>query len=1161
MSLQFIFGNSGSGKSHYLYHYIVEESVRHPDKDYLVLVPEQFTMQTQKDLCLAHPRGGIMNVDVLSFGRLAHRIFEEVGEDGRQVLDDEGKNLVLRRIAGNYEDELTVLKGNLKKQGYISEVKSVISEFTQYGVDFERLDGFMESLNPDSYLFYKLKDIKKVYEGFEEYLSEKYITKEEMLDVLSSVVPDSQILRGSIVAMDGFTGFTPVQNRLLGELLRVCDKVMITVEMDQREDPYVCRHPYQLFALSKQMVTSLVAIAGETGTEIEEPVCLYEKPVRRFHGNPAMAFLESELFRYSSAAFEEEQEAVSLHEARNPRAEAQYVAEEIRRLVRTKGYRYREIAVIASDMNVYADALEKACGAFDIPVFMDYKKSILLNAFVEYLRSLLAMAEQNFTYESVFRHLRTGLCGFTPEEIDRMENYVIALGIKGYKKWQQAWVRRTPQTGEEELNALNHLRVRFVEKTSGLMAVLKQRKKTVRDVTLAVYEYLVQEKIQDQLHGMELAFQEAGELALAKEYAQVYRIAMELFDKFAELLGEETISLKEYCDLLDAGLEEAKVGVIPPSLDQVVIGDMERTRIKNIRALFFVGANDTLLPGNTGGGGLLSERDREQFKAGEIALSPGPKEKIYEQKFYLYMNLTKPSEYLFLSWAKVSGDGKTLRPAYLIQDIRRMFPNIVPEEEEKKSVSERELTRAAGIRRIAEGLRERRSGLDEEWKELYTWFSGDAKSAGEMEEVLRAGFLTHGKEQISPAAAERLYPDPERVSVTRLEQFAACAYAHFLNYGLRLSEREEYSFEALDLGNIAHQSLERFARKADRENLAWTEMTEEKRDELIEESVEESILDYGNTVLFSSARNEYMIRRIKRLIRRSVWALTKQLEKGDFVPSGYELKFGSGKIDRIDTCEDEDRIYVKVTDYKTGMKSFDITSFYHGLQMQLPVYMNAALGVERRKHPDKEVLPAGIFYYRIQDPIVEKAETDDAVEKSILKELKLDGLINAGDQVVEHLEHDLSGASVLFPMGRNKDGTLSRTSRVLEPEAFETVLAYTEKKEQELKEAMYAGEVKAAPYELGGASACDYCACRDICGFDQRIQGDEYRRLEKYTLEEAVAKMKERLDSGKDSGGDQKALSGTTAELNARSGKERGGKESGAENHRKGGAGDGREMD
>ena len=451
MSLQFVFGNSGGGKSHWLYKNIIEDSIRHPEKDYLVLVPEQFTMQTQKDLCLMHPRGGIMNIDVLSFGRLAHRVFEEVGRDSLPVLDDEGKNLVLRKIAGNFEDELTVLKGNLKKQGYISEVKSVISEFTQYGVDLDRIDAFMGGLDQDSYLYYKMRDIRRIYEGFEDYLSEKYITKEEMLDVLSDVVPQSKILKNSVVAMDGFTGFTPVQDRLLGELLRVCDRVMITVEMDGREDPYVYRHPYQLFALSKKMVASLVKIARETGTEVEEPVCLYGKPPYRFRDNPELAFLESELFRYSGRKFianEEARErsagqALSLHEARNPKGEAQYAAETIRYLVREKGYRYREIAVIAADMNVYADALEKACGMFGIPVFMDHKKSILLNSFVEYVRSLLAMAEQNFSYESVFRHLRTGLCGFTDEEVDRMQNYCLALGIKSYKKWQQAWVRRT----------------------------------------------------------------------------------------------------------------------------------------------------------------------------------------------------------------------------------------------------------------------------------------------------------------------------------------------------------------------------------------------------------------------------------------------------------------------------------------------------------------------------------------------------------------------------------------------------------------------------------------------------------------------------------------------------------------------------------------------
>ena len=1127
MSLQFIFGNSGSGKSHCLYQNIIEQSIRYPEKNYLVLVPEQFTMQTQKDLCLMHPRGGIMNIDVLSFGRLAHRVFEEVGHDNRTVLDDEGKNLILRKIAGNYEDELTVLKGNLKKQGYISEVKSVISEFTQYGVDFERLDEFMDSISPDSYLYYKLKDIRKVYEGFEDYLSEKYITKEEMLDVLSDAVPRSNILKGSIVAMDGFTGFTPVQDRLLGELLKVCGKVMITVEMDEREDPFVYRHPYQLFALSKQMVTSLVKIARDTKTEMEDPVYLYQKPPKRFEHNAELAFLESELFRYSGNQYLREDEpgdersgyegAVSIHEARNPRAEAQYVAEGIRYLVREKGYRYRDVAVITADMNVYADALEKACGMFDIPVFMDHKKSILLNAFVEYLRSLLAMAEENFTYDSVFRFLRTGLCGFTDEEVDRMENYCLALGIKGYKKWQQAWVRQTSEAGEAELQELNHLRVRFVEKIQNLVFVLKQRKKTVRDVTLAVYEFISAEKMQEQLSEMEQEFQEKGELALAKEYAQIYRIVLELFDKFVELLGDEQISLKEYCDLLDAGLEEAKVGVIPPSLDQVVIGDVERTRIKNIKALFFVGANDTLLPGNASARGILSERDREQFLKGDIALSPGPKEEAYIQKFYLYMNLTKPSEYLYLSWSKVSGDGKSLRPAYLISDIRRLFPGLRTVDEEKRAMAETELTRKTGILKVAEGIRDRRSGVDGDWKELYTWFWRDDKSKETLEEILDAGFLRREYPELGPERAKQLYPDPDRVSVTRMEQFASCAYAHFLSYGLRLSDRAEYSFEAMDLGNIAHQSLERFSRKADREKMRWEDLPEELRDELIDESVEESVIDYGNTVLFSSARNEYMIARIKRLIRRSVWALTKQLEKGDFVPGGYEMKFGSGKIDRIDICEDDEGVYVKVTDYKTGMKSFDITALYHGLQMQLPVYLNAALAVEKRKYPDKEIIPAGIFYYRIQDPVVGRKESDEDVEKSILKELRLDGLVNGDEKVISHLERNLIGSSLLIPVGRNKDGTLSKNSRALPGDTFRAVLKYAQEKEKKICAEIRAGEVSAAPYEMGGDTGCDYCVYRDICGFDIRIEGCKYRRLEKYSMEEVIAKMMletERRDGG-----------------------------------------------
>lgn len=1113
MSLQFIFGNSGAGKSHYLYEHIVKESMEHPDVNYIVIVPEQFTMQTQKDLCMAHPRKGIMNIDVLSFIRLSHRIFEETGKETKRILDDEGKNLILRKIAGKYEEDLRVLRGNLRKQGYISEVKSVISEFTQYGIGFEELDSLIEMLGEENYLYYKLQDIRTIYEGFEDYLADQYITKEELLDVLSDAVPTSTILKDSVVVLDGFTGFTPVQNRLLGELLKVCSKVMITVEMDKKEDPFVYKHPYQLFAISKQMVTSLVELASENRIEMSEPIYLYENPPYRFRENPAMAFLESELFRYERHQYEEEQSSISLHVTRNPKEEANFVAAQIHHLVRTESIRYREIAVIVSDMNAYAVHLEKACEEYSIPIFMDHKKSILLNAFVEYVRSLLAMEEENFSYESVFRFLRTGMSGFTRDEVDRMENYVIALGLRGYTNWNKKWVRKTRESGDE-LEELNELRERFVEKIDALTIVLKKRKKTVREMTMAIHEFFCQEHMQDQVEKLRIEFQERGELALEKEYSQIYRIVIELFDKFVELLGDENISLREYNELLDAGLEEARVGVIPPSLDQIVIGDMERTRINNVKVLFFVGANDVFLPGKLGKGGLLSDRDREQFTKQKIALSPGAKEKTYVQKFYLYMNLTKPSQNLYITYSKVSSDGKMLRPAYLIQDIKRLYPHLQIQDEEKRVLLNQEISQKYGLEYLVSGLQNRKQGLDEEWKELYTWYYKEKKE--EIGRILDASFYKKKQDRLTEETAIELYGDANRASVTRLEKFASCAYAHFLRYGLKLSEREKYEFEAMDLGNIAHQAMERFARKVDEEQMDWILMSEEMRSELIEKCVEESILDYGNTVLYSTARNEYTITRIKKLIRRSIWALTKQMAEGDFRPSGYELKFGSGKIDRVDTCEDDEHVYVKVTDYKTGMKAFDITAFYHGLQIQLPVYLNVAMEIEQKKNPEKEVVPAGIFYYRMQDPIVDKEEDDEVLEGKLLKELRLDGLVNADAVVLEHLEHNLQGTSNFIPVGRTKNGNLSAVSKVLNPNQFEEFLAYTKKLESQLKNRIANGEAQAVPYELSGATGCDYCAYRAICGFDPRIEGYEYQHLEKYPKETVMEKIHIAVQDGEE---------------------------------------------
>ena len=1118
MSLQFIFGPSGSGKSYELYQSVIKESMEHPKQKFLVLVPEQFTMQTQKDLVAMHPRHGIMNIDVLSFGRLAYRVFEETGGGNLPVLDDEGKNLVLRKIAGDYEDQLSVLRGNMKKLGYISEVKSVISEFTQYDIGEEEIDQVMEAAGENSRLYFKLQDLKILYRGFREYLESRYITKEELLDVLSREVERSEMLKNSTVVLDGFTGFTPVQNRLLLELLKHCRKLCVTVTMDEREDPFTYRHPYQLFALSKHMVTGLTELARQAKTEILTPVYLYGQPVRRFLENPSLAFLERNLFRYRKNAGEAEStcpgedQAVGIHVARNPRAEAMAVAGQIRSLVRKEGYRYREIGVIVSDMSAYGDYLKQAFEVYEIPVFMDQKKSILLNPFVEYIRSLLSMAEQNFTAESVFRFLRTNLSGFTMEETDALENYVIGLGIKGYKRWQERWIRRLKDTAEEDLEVFNHCRVRLVEKVDGLLYVLKQRKKTVRDITMALYEFLVQEELQKKLKVQEEVFQERGEQALAREYAQIYRIVIELFDKFVELLGEEPVSLKEYEKLLDAGLEEAKVGVIPPSPDQVVAGDMERTRLKDIKALFFVGANDVYLPGNLLRTGLLSERDRDRFSREKLSLSPGGKEKAYEQKFYLYMNLTKPSKRLEIFYSRVSSDGKSLRPSYLIQEIRRLYPDLALQDEEAKGFGEREWTEGLGLEAWIHGLGSLGRGVDSAWMELHRKSRVDPVWREKTDRLLDAGFYRRPSDPLTEETARRLYGEKFEDSITRIERFSSCAFAHFLTYGLRLKERQEYDFQAVDLGNICHGALERFSGKLEKEEKDWTTLSENDRKAYIDESVEEAVTDYGNSVLYSSARNEYMIVRIKRMLERTVWALTRQLKAGDFRPSAYEMRFRGGKIDRIDTCVDGDKVYVKVVDYKTGKKAFDVTALYHGLQLQLMVYLDAAVGLEEKRHPGQEVIPAGVFYYRIEDPLVDKRQkTEDSgeeIQEDILKELKPDGVINCKDEVLAHLDRRMEGESLVVPVKYNKNGSLSKTSKAVSEEEFAVMMQHAVGKVQSVHEQILKGEVEPRPYRNGQETGCDYCGYRNICGFDTRLNGYEYRKIRKMSLEEAIAAMK-----------------------------------------------------
>ncbi|MGN1175258.1 MAG: PD-(D/E)XK nuclease family protein, partial [Roseburia sp.] len=460
MALQFILGGSGSGKSTYLYQKVVEESMKNPRQNYLILVPEQFTMQTQKELISLHPKHAIMNIDVLSFNRLAFRVFDELGKTDFVVLEETGKNLVLRKVAGEKQKELKVLGGNLKKMGYIGELKSLISEFMQYNVTPEMIETVSEK--ETSSFSYKMQDVVTMYQGFLDYLSDTYITTEEILDLLADLAGESALLKDSTLVFDGFTGFTPIQNKLLRVLFPLVKDIYVTVTIDDRENFYENPQIQDLFFMSKKMIRELLTIAEECDTEINEPIVQREGNKKRFLHAEALYHLEQNLFRNTYKRYRKEQDSIRILTLKNPKEELLFAAGEIRRLVREEGYRYRDFAIVSGAEETYANYAKEIFDTYEIPIFMDQTKGVLFHPFTELIRAALEIIEQDFSYESVFRYYRTGLTAESEDAIDQVENYVLATGIRGYSRWSKKWVRIPKGLKEEALEPLNAIRERFV---------------------------------------------------------------------------------------------------------------------------------------------------------------------------------------------------------------------------------------------------------------------------------------------------------------------------------------------------------------------------------------------------------------------------------------------------------------------------------------------------------------------------------------------------------------------------------------------------------------------------------------------------------------------------------------------------------------------------
>lgn len=1152
MSLRFYIGSSGAGKSSRLQEDIIKRSMKEPGRRFFVLVPDQYTMQTQKEMIERHPLHGFMNIEIFSFGRLAHYIFEEVGRPERLTLDDTGKNLILRKLASEMADELPAIGRYLKKTGYIHEIKSVISEFMQYGLDVGKVEKLCAAVGDKPVLSGKLQDINRLYESFLKYLGEKYITTEETMDLLAGLLEKSESVRGSIVALDGFTGFTPVQNHVISRLLTLCEEVILTVTMPAEEfrksgKESLRQEESALFALSKKTILSVSRLAKEMEVPRGEDVLLRGDPVVRYRTQPALAHLEQRLFRMGTGAYPGRADGIHITSAISPREELRRTFIAIRRLVQEKGYAYRDIAIVTGDLERYASYAAEMSARYDVPVFLDNNRKLGLNPFTEYVKSGLKVIRNNFSYESVVHFLKCGFTGLSEEEIDKLENYMLALKIRGEKTWSRAFVRcpaymrrqqeaaRSQETTQlreaaqpmDPLQEINRTREALMELLDPLLPLKKGG--PAEEMVKILYHFIADHDIFEKLQEYAAYFKDQDDFARAGEYEQIYGYLMQLLEQMAALLEGEELSLEEFIEILEAGILELQVGILPQDIDRVVIGDIERTRLKQVKALFFIGVNEGIIPKHNTGGGMISDMDRETIAEAGYELSPTPRQKMYTQRLYLYMNMTKPSEQLWISYAQVDAEGKSLRPSYLVSMIHKMFPELETSGECNKpggDMLDNDRITDAGLSAVLNdivGLKDSRESfahllrryagrtLPEEIQPLFAalYKEYEKRDAASLSMLKDAAFYYYKPKALERGVARALYGTVLENSISRMESYARCAYAHFLQYGMRLKEREDYSFGSMDMGNFFHQALEQFGLQLKEKGLLWTDFTKENAEEILDKVLTNIAVSYEESVIYQNERTAYRLTQIRRILLRTVQNLQYQLKKGSFVPQELEYRFRrevsvdrvklgltedekmmlTGKIDRYDVFEKDDMLYVKVVDYKSREKKIDLVQLYYGLQLQLAVYLEQAVERVKQKNPGKQVVPAALFYYPVTDPIMAQDNANvsqEEWERWMHEKLRMSGYFVEDEEVIRGLDRTYVDTSDVIRLEKKKDGTYTAASQIIPQDTLSMISDYADHMIRRIGSGILQGERGARPC---GDLACGYCAYREVCCFDKRLPG------------------------------------------------------------------------
>lgn len=1144
MSLSLIVGSSGSGKSTNIYSRIIQESMENKDKNYLVIVPEQYTMSTQRLLVSMHPNKCIMNIDVLSFNRLAYRVFEELGTAMQSVLDDTGKSLVIRKLVNNKLSDIKALRNNITRVSYITQIKSLISEMTQYNITPEKLQEMMSSPVMSESFRRKASDLLVIYQAFLDFIEGRYVTTESILSTLNEMLDSSEIVTGSTVVLDGFTGFTPIQYQLVEHMLRICDEVAVTITADENTALFEVKSEDDVFAMSSEFAVKLNQIAKRIGTEINEPVYISDENGWLSH-NPALQFLERNIFR-NDLQFEGEEapESIKLTSLRSPRDELKYLAITINKLVRN-GMRYKDIAVVAPNMENYRYLLPGIWSDYQIPFFIDAKTEILFHPMSEAIDSLFDIFDNDFRKEDVFRFLRTDLTALENDEIDFLENYIIATGIRGKKKYFHPFAIRSNQfKSDEDLIRVNEIRSKFIQPFIDFDNAVGKTD-IVRNIATALYKFLIYFDVEGKIKERGNLYQENNNAIKAKEYSQIYPIIMDILDKMVNILDQETMKLDEFHDIYEAGLSAASIGVIPPANDSVILGDIERTRLSNIKVLFCLGASDDAIPKKVENGGILSQLEREQLLEQGFELAPSDRQKSFRQRFYLYLMLTKPNEQLYITMPRVDADGKSVNPSYLVEVFTKMFPQVSLVEIEEFDISDRLLSKSSAvnylIELITQAMSEGLDGLSVEkqrtFKDLIEWVKSE--DINTLDTILSGAFYQHVPESVEKdimLAVNEAFNSDETVSgsISRFELYNECAYKYFLTYILNLQEREKFELSSMDMGNFYHEAIQRYSDNLKADGKKWKDVSEAERDAYLNTAFNQTFESMQKVSTLEDFTQKYIVESMRETLRHTVEIITTQVSRGEFEPAFFEEKIKAeirdsdndelvanlkGKVDRIDLTDSDD-IAVRIIDYKSSGHKLDLDECLYGLSMQLPIYMSVVLDKLKEKYPNATLHPSAMLYYEMANKYVERTGNlaEDAEER--LKLSRMEGLLSseetdlfANDSTVG-IEDGQSQKSSIVPYGVKKSGDMDAYTNAVSLDGINTVLKYARHSAAETAKLIIDGDFECAPARLGNIDACKYCGFKSVCHFNENEEGFKARNLEKHGDKKTVIElMEESMDS------------------------------------------------